>query len=403
MEYLLSIVIPTRNRQHYALETVKQILGVMDSRVQIIVSDNSDDDSLGAKIAELCSSRIKYKFISKRIPGVDNYANGIAMSDGKYICCIGDDDGVLRYIVDVTEWADKNDIKAIKPGTQCTYLWPNAVEVYKTGNLSVDAINLNYWYEDVSKNLKAFLKSGCIDLMGALLPKAYHGIVRRDIFEKIKEKTGRYCGGLSPDIYLSICLSLLVDKVLCLNAPLTIFGVCKQSTSADTLNKLSYGKLEDAPHFIGQEYEWSNKVPRYYCRYNIWADSALHAINDMEEYDLLDEFSVESLTAQCKIEYGGFKKEINENFDLNNGNQKVLKQLLRKRYPKYFVKIIKEKMRNNKFIFGTYKKMREIYQQTTKDKAFTQTNVANIIQAESIISMSLKEKYDALRLKLEEE
>lgn len=401
MEYLLSIVIPTRNRQYYALESVKQILSVTDDRVQIIVSDNSDDNSLEAVIAELQSSRIKYQFISTRIPGVDNYGNGIAMSDGRYVCCIGDDDGVLRYAVDVAEWADKNGIKAIKPGTQCTYLWPNAVEIYKTGNLSVDAVNLNYWYEDVGKNLRTFLRSGCLDLMGALLPKAYHGIVRRDMFEKIKEKTGRYCGGLSPDIYLSVSLSLLVDKVLCMNAPLTIFGVCKASTSADTLNKLSYGRLEDAPHFVGQAYEWSSKVPRYYCRYNIWADSALHAINDMRAYDLMEEFSVESLTAQCKIEYGGFKKEIKENFELNHGDKKLLGKLLRKRYPKYFVSVFKAKMRRNKFIFGMYRKMREEYQKRSQSETFTLLDVITITQAEAMVSEALRGKFAELIAKLE--
>ena len=34
--YLLSIVVPTRNRQTYCFESVKQILAVTDESVQII-------------------------------------------------------------------------------------------------------------------------------------------------------------------------------------------------------------------------------------------------------------------------------------------------------------------------------------------------------------------------------
>lgn len=113
MKYLLSIVIPTRNRKYYAINTIKQILNVTDENVQIIVSDNSDNGSLKENIRLIDSDRIKYEYIEKRIPGVDNYANGISMCDGEYICCIGDDDGILKEIQHVVQWASINDVKAI--------------------------------------------------------------------------------------------------------------------------------------------------------------------------------------------------------------------------------------------------------------------------------------------------
>ena len=87
--YLLSIVIPTRNRSIYCFEAVKQILNVTDERVQIVVTDNSDKNTLQKQFNELCSDRVKYKFISTRISGVDNYAYGIELSEGEYVCCIG--------------------------------------------------------------------------------------------------------------------------------------------------------------------------------------------------------------------------------------------------------------------------------------------------------------------------
>ena len=46
MKYLLSVVIPTRNRQKYAIDSILQIQRVTDERVQIVVQDNSDDSSL---------------------------------------------------------------------------------------------------------------------------------------------------------------------------------------------------------------------------------------------------------------------------------------------------------------------------------------------------------------------
>ena len=43
---LLSIIIPTKNRQVYCLKSIRQILGVVSKDVEIIVQYNSDDNSL---------------------------------------------------------------------------------------------------------------------------------------------------------------------------------------------------------------------------------------------------------------------------------------------------------------------------------------------------------------------
>ena len=396
MEYLLSIVVPTRNRQIYAIQTVKQILAVMDHRVQIVVSDNSDDDSLSKMIDDLNDSRLKYQFIKERIPGVGNYANGISMSDGRYVCCIGDDDGVLREILEITEWANKNDIKAIKPGVQAAYIWPNTVELYKTGCLSLDKVDTEYTYVDPKQELSAFLKAGCIDFPEAKLVKAYHGIVRRDIFEGLKSRTGHYCGGLSPDIYLSVSLSLMVEKVLCLNVPVTIFGACKQSTTGDSLNKINVGKLEDAPHFVGQKYEWSDKVPRFYCGMNIWADSAMHALCDMKADDMLAEYSIEHLTAFLLMNYKEYSGEIMENFTQNNGDKKTLDYLMQQEASAYRKKKIKDTLKSNPIIFGLYKKVRDKYYKATASQTFSQNGVTDIGEAERIVSSTIHNVFEEL-------
>lgn len=389
MGYLLSIVIPTRNRQYYALESVKQILSVTDDRVQIIISDNSDNNSLETAILELRSSRIKYQFISKRIPGVDNYANGIALSDGRYICCIGDDDGVLRNITEIVEWADVNDIKAIKTGVQATYIWPNASPVYKTGCLSMAGANTSVKYVDTKPQLDAFIRSGCLDLTNATLPKAYHGIVRRDMFDIIKERTGRYCGGLSPDIYLCVSLSLIIDRFACLDVPVTIFGACKASTTADSLNKINVSKLEEAPHFVGQEYTWSNKVPRFYCGFNIWADSALHALEDMNATDLLDAYPVEPVTAVCMLRCPEYNCETEENFANNNGDKSKLQAVFEQKQKAYKHEQRLDFLRRRKLFFATYKMLRTFVQRLRKSQEYVMQDVFDISAAEKIVSTSL--------------
>ena len=396
VEYLLSIVVPTRNRQFYAIQTIKQILSIADKSTQVVVSDNSHDNSLKGMIEAINDDRVKYEYINDRIPGVDNYANGISMSDGKYVCCIGDDDGVLREIIDVVKWASDNNIKAIKPGVQASYIWPNTVDLYKTGCLSLDTIDCSYKYIKPKKELISFLKAGCIDFPEAKLVKAYHGIVRRDIFEEIKNRTGKFCGGLSPDIYLSVSLSLLIEELVCFNIPLTIFGACKQSTTGDSLNKINVGKLEDAPHFVGQKYEWSSKVPRFYCGMNIWADSALHALSDMKENDMMNLFSIEHLTSFCLLNYKNYEKEIMENFHLNNGDIKVLNDLLRLERTAYRKRNFKAFIKQQKIIFELYKKIRDTYYKLAKSQSFSQNGVCDICEAERIVSKRISGTFKQL-------
>ncbi len=401
-DYLLSIVIPTRNRQFYALEAVKQCLAVTDDRVQVVVSDNSDSDSLQHQIESLQEQRIKYRFIAHRIPGVDNYANGIEMSDGEYVCCLGDDDGVVTYITDVVSWAKDHHVTAIKPGVQATYIWPNVVSYYKDGCVGLSEYSARYWYVNVKEELVKFLNTGCGDLPNAMLPKAYHGIIRRDLFDKINEKTGHYCGGLSPDIYLSISLSLLIDKLLCIDVPLTIFGACKQSTTGDSLNKTNKGKLEDAPHFIGQPYEWSKKVPRFYCGSNIWADSAMHALEEMDAKDMMGEFSVERLTCDGWLNQKLYREELMENFRNNNGDSVLLKELIKKERTRAFIRQAKSCLRNNKIVFGTYRKLRDLSKRSSGSKAFPVTSISGIAEAEQLISKAVSKEVSSLLSALRE-
>ena len=391
MKYLLSIVIPTRNRQKYALQSVKQIYNVTDDTVQLVVQDNSDDDSLfGMLEKENFSDRVKYTFISERIPGVDNYAGGIAQSDGEYVCCIGDDDGVLRGITEVTKWAKENGVAAIKPGVQASYFWPGTMPSFPEGCLNLSYTDASHFYANPQEELIPFMESACLDLPSAVLVKAYHGIVRKDLFERIYETTGRYCGGLSPDIYLSVSLSLGVESLLCVNFPLTIFGACKQSTTGDSVNKVNVSKLELAPHFIGQPYTWSEKVPHYYCGSNIWADSAMHALDDMGAEDVKKHFSVIKLTCECLLNHPAYKKEIMENLYRNGYSKQDLRKELLRVYPSFAKNQIKNYVREIKPIAKLYRAIRDKRQHQVDQRVFVMAGITDIIAAEEIVTATVQ-------------
>lgn len=320
---LLSILIPTRNRQEYALLVASHILKIDDSRFQVIIYDNSDSNKLEALLSDcLIDPRIKYFYNGAVLSFVDNFSLGIEKCEGEYITIIGDDDGINPLIMNIVSWASKNEIEAITPSLPLVYNWPGSGANFETGNgrLNISDISCQAIFWDTKREVIKFLENGCLNYLSFNLAKVYHGLIRRSVLEKIKDKTGKYIGGLSPDIYLSIATSLLVEKVLVIQYPLTISGICKKSGSSDSASGKHTGELIQAPHFIGHEnYIWSKNIPAFYSVETIWADSALGAIRDLKGNNLIRHFRIDILSAQCLKLHPQFRSLIVKNL-ANNYN-----------------------------------------------------------------------------------
>lgn len=319
---ILSILIPTKNREKYALNIVQHILAISNNKFQIIIQDNSETNKLEHLLTEYKSDeRLRYYYHNEVLSFVDNFSFGISKCTGEYVTIIGDDDGINPLIIDVTEWASLNKIKAITPSLPIIYFWPQsgAKSGKDNGILTISDTSCKVKLVNTRKEVIKFLKQGCHNYLDYNLAKAYHGIVKRSILEEIKSKTGQYIGGLSPDIYLSIAISLLVDEVLVVDYPLTISGICKQSGSSDSATGRHTGELKNAPHFVGHtDYKWSNEVPAFYSVETIWGDSALAAIKDLKETTYLKFYREFILSIYCLISYPAYKSIIISNLQSNN-------------------------------------------------------------------------------------
>ena len=318
---LLSILIPTKNREEYALKVVHHILKIQDDRIQFIIYDNSDTDKLENLLKDcLKDTRIKYFYNNQVLSFVDNFSLGISKCDGEYVTIIGDDDGINPFIIDTADWANKNGIEAITPSLPLVYYWPGSGVHSKNdfGRLNIAEISCKAKFYNPAKEVIKLFKNGCQNYLTFNLAKAYHGMIKRSVLEEIKNMTGHFIGGLSPDIYLSIAASLLVKKVLIIDYPLTISGICKKSGSSDSATGKHTGKLEQAPHFRGHNnYEWSYKVPAFYSVETIWGDSSLAALKDLGFNNLMKYFSVDAISAYCLKLYPEFKGIIIENLAKN--------------------------------------------------------------------------------------
>lgn len=315
--YLLSIVIPTRNRQSVLLKSLIQIFDNITDEIQVVIQDNSDDDRLRNEISRIGYKNIVYNYTKKRLSFVENFNTAISFAEGKYLCMIGDDDGICAEIIDVVKWAEKNDFDSIIPNIDFEYFWPNSIRLYNmnsNGLVRILKSKLKVKYVNTECGVVNVLKNGCQNYTKYNVVKLYHGIVKKESLEKVYRIAGKYFGGVSPDIYVSIALSLVCKNNVRITTPVTIAGVCKNSGSADSSNGKHIGKFKDMPHLNGHtDYEWSNLVPKFYSVETVWADSAIKAIVDMERDDLLEYYNFSALDAVCKIKYGDYSNLLDRN------------------------------------------------------------------------------------------
>ena len=128
---LVSVIIPTRNRQEYAEKTIRQI-AELNQNIEIVVQDNSDDDYLKELLNDLLSNEnIKYSYCETPLPFSENYNRAMERVTGDYVCALGDDDGILPNISECAIWMKENEIDVIKPAKDQVYFYPGNINKKK--------------------------------------------------------------------------------------------------------------------------------------------------------------------------------------------------------------------------------------------------------------------------------
>lgn len=290
-EPLLSILVATRNRQPYAVELVKDVLSWADERVELVVEDNSEDSSLAERLLPFGhEARLRYRYNPSAVSSIDNFNNVIAASRGRFVCLIGDDDGMHSKVIEAVEWAEHEDIDCLQGSVAHEYIWPaSAVQAAgSTGSLTLPAFDGASSSRTGPIDLTPLLERGGTQYLDLGLPRLYHGIVRRSLLARMQQDRGYFLGGLSPDIYAAVSLSQLARKTVTVDFPMTIPGVCPSSTTATEGKARDYSTdIRNAPHFRSREwYRFRETLPPFYCVDAIWADSGCAALDDMGRSDL---------------------------------------------------------------------------------------------------------------------
>lgn len=311
MKPLLSIAIATKDREKYCIQSIQSILSLQNKNIEITLSDNSATTQVKDFVENMQSDQIVYRYDNGPVSSIENFNRAVELTTGEYVMLIGDDDTILPKAIEMAQWAKDNNIDSVCSKDTIVYYWPKALEKYPDGAVIIPKIKKTLEKINAKNELITLLRSGLQNYLLYSLPKTYHGLVKREIFEEIKRRTGHFYGGLSPDLYSAVAVACVGKSHYQIGEPLSVAGVCATSTTADNATGKHSGTLENIPHLRHREgYVFDKRIPKYYSVNTIWAESGLKALEELKEFELLKEFNMFYLLAQGKIHNNKFIPEI---------------------------------------------------------------------------------------------
>lgn len=302
---LITIIIPTQNRQVYAAAAVHKITEVLPS-AQIIVSDTSADDSLRHMLPDASvGSNVSYVRPGRPLDVVSHFEFALNYATGRYVMFLGDDDCIGPGLEEIAIWAEQKGVDAVfSYGTSflANYFWPGVKSrFYGDGYASslfvrpftgtakkIDPI------VELRKTLRDFGRG-----LGAM-PRAYHGLVSLELINKVKKRYGSLFGGVSPDIYSATLLSALASNVWQVDYPFCLPGGSPSSTAGTGAARTDITSLEENPHTAAfDNLQWDALIPSFYTPDIVWAFSLKKAVDRLERSDLVPNYA--RLYALCLL------------------------------------------------------------------------------------------------------
>jgi glycosyltransferase involved in cell wall biosynthesis len=231
---VLSVCVPSRNRQIYFQETIRALTETRRADIQFVFADNSDDPSVMNAFMEAYRSdpRITYLPSGERTYSMmENWERAVAAADGKWVSAIGDDDyldpdvaGLLLNLeakagpVDALTWAGFN------------YIWPDGKSAARPLSMDLGARITRFDQRDLMRRAFNWEGSLHVPLCGNSL---YHGAISRDLLHTIRRIFGgRFFEFPIIDYEIAFKVILTGKHFYNVSRPFSILGVCPLSNSA---------------------------------------------------------------------------------------------------------------------------------------------------------------------------
>lgn len=299
---ILSIIIPTRNRSNYLIHSIGSILKIIDFDFELVIHDTSDNEDFGKLLSlKYQDKRLRYFYTKPPLSFSETFNKSVALSNGEYVCIIGDDDGVNPEIVHAAKWAKKQSIDALTPTLNTFYWWPDfKLKYYKnndSSHLKIKPFTGKYILLNAQSELILSAKNAFQDF--SKLPKIYNGLIKRSCLDNVFNRTGSFFFGSSPDISGALTAATFVKSFCLLDYPLIIVGSSANSGSGKSAMKKHVGSLEGDPQTKAFATNWPKEIPSFYSVQTVWAQSAVIGLTSIGRFDILKSFNAPLLHAQC--------------------------------------------------------------------------------------------------------
>ncbi|ANH73912.1 glycosyltransferase like 2 family protein [Ralstonia insidiosa] len=301
MRPLVSVIIPTHGRPECAVSTIRAVLAASDE-LEVVVSDTSSEDKISPEFAGKDIPRLKLLRPGEPLSVVDNFNFALGHATGEYLVFIGDDDLVSAQIAEIARWGIANHVDAFSFTFPMLYYWPTFSSTTRWKAEGSTLVISEFGGRVTPFDAKAELSVALRNMGGGVLgmPRAYAGMISRQLVERIVATHGGLFGGVSPDIYSAALISLESRKSYRVDFPIVVPGACAGSTSGKSAQGRHVGGLRDNPH-IGafKNLVWDARVPEYYSVPTVWGYSLLKGIEDKPQWLRKADFSM--LYLRCLI------------------------------------------------------------------------------------------------------
>lgn len=228
MNMKFSIIIPTKNRQYTALHAIKSCTLSRYDKIEIVVTDCSDDDSLRSQTKNLSDVRIKYFYHSDNLSMKENWEFGVSQATGDYIGIIGDDDALMPDGLVLASELLKLDPAPVLSCYGPSYKWPDYPLLNRQNFIS---LKLPTTVIKEKKPIVRLLKYYNFEHSSGTGPGIYHGLVSKKFLQMLKAKRGAFFVDPVPDFDSGYCTLLYADHYLRTTYPIFVSGHCGASNS----------------------------------------------------------------------------------------------------------------------------------------------------------------------------
>ncbi|MDM8355011.1 glycosyltransferase [Pandoraea communis] len=312
----LSIIVPTHDRAQYAVPTIRYLLDTCHD-AEIVVADSSEEDKLTDGLNDHPRfSQVRLLRPEKRpMSVVDNFNFGLRHSTGDYLVFLGDDDFVMPIVGDVCDWMQSNDIDVVKFTFPALYFWPDFQHKRLAGSLGGTLHLAPFTGKASIYDPRKALAEALDNFGGGVMdmPRAYAGMVSRQLVQRIANEYGDLFGGVSPDIYSSALISMCSSKCVYLDYPVLIPGASSASTAGQSANGQHIGKLRENAHIAPfTDLVWDARIPEFYSVPTVWSFSLLKAVEKLGIK--MDRVNFMRLYLKCYLYHADYRSVTREAF-----------------------------------------------------------------------------------------